>query len=196
MIIWINGPFGIGKTQTAYELQRQIKGSLLFDPELIGYFLRNKIPRAYAKSDFQDYRVWRTTVSGILREMQGNPESIVIVPMTVVSEEYFKEIVEPLRSEGIHLRNYTLLARKETIQNRLTRRFDKHSWNYQQIDRCLEGLTNPIFEKFIDTDINGLYQVVEIICKDNGLPYKAPKNVFHAYLRRKMVLLTHIRIGR
>ncbi|MGG2461054.1 hypothetical protein ACO0M4_14735 [Streptomyces sp. RGM 3693] len=33
MLLWINGPFGGGKTQTAHELQRRLPGSVLCDPE-------------------------------------------------------------------------------------------------------------------------------------------------------------------
>ena len=33
MIIWLNGAFGAGKTQTAYELKRRIPGSVIYDKE-------------------------------------------------------------------------------------------------------------------------------------------------------------------
>jgi hypothetical protein len=33
MLLWINGPFGGGKTQTAHELQRRLPGSVICDPE-------------------------------------------------------------------------------------------------------------------------------------------------------------------
>lgn len=39
MIIWINGAFGSGKTQTSYELQRRIPNSVVYDPEKIGFLL-------------------------------------------------------------------------------------------------------------------------------------------------------------
>ncbi|HBD65376.1 MAG TPA: tunicamycin resistance protein, partial [Clostridiales bacterium] len=44
MIIWINGAFGSGKTQTANELHRRIKNSYVYDPENIGFFIRDNIP--------------------------------------------------------------------------------------------------------------------------------------------------------
>ncbi|GAA5154031.1 hypothetical protein GCM10023321_25230 [Pseudonocardia eucalypti] len=40
MLMWINGPFGGGKTQTACELHRRLPGSLVCDPEEVGYGLR------------------------------------------------------------------------------------------------------------------------------------------------------------
>jgi tRNA A37 N6-isopentenylltransferase MiaA len=32
MLVWLNGPFGGGKTQTAYELHRRLPGSVVCDP--------------------------------------------------------------------------------------------------------------------------------------------------------------------
>ncbi len=43
MIIWINGAFGSGKTQTAFELKRHLQDAFVYDPENIGYFIRENI---------------------------------------------------------------------------------------------------------------------------------------------------------
>lgn len=40
MILWINGAFGSGKTQAAYELNRRLKNSFVYDQENIGYFFQ------------------------------------------------------------------------------------------------------------------------------------------------------------
>ena len=44
MLIWINGPFGGGKTVTAYELRRRLPGSVVCDPEHVGFGLRRMLP--------------------------------------------------------------------------------------------------------------------------------------------------------
>ena len=36
MVIWLNGAFGAGKTQTAYELHRRLPDSFVYDPENAG----------------------------------------------------------------------------------------------------------------------------------------------------------------
>lgn len=36
VIVWLNGPFGGGKTQTAYALHRRVSGSVVCDPEHVG----------------------------------------------------------------------------------------------------------------------------------------------------------------
>lgn len=46
MILWINGAFGSGKTQTAYELNKRIPNSFVFDPEETGFFLRSNLPES------------------------------------------------------------------------------------------------------------------------------------------------------
>ena len=37
MVLWISGPFGVGKTQTSYELQRRLRASVICDPEHVGF---------------------------------------------------------------------------------------------------------------------------------------------------------------
>ena len=44
MIVWLNGAFGAGKTQTAYELRRRLPGSYVYDPENAGFFIRDNLP--------------------------------------------------------------------------------------------------------------------------------------------------------
>jgi hypothetical protein len=43
MLLWINGPFGGGKTQTAYELRRRVPGSVVRDPEHVGFGLHRTL---------------------------------------------------------------------------------------------------------------------------------------------------------
>jgi hypothetical protein len=37
VIVWINGPFGVGKTTVAERLVHDWPGATLFDPEVLGY---------------------------------------------------------------------------------------------------------------------------------------------------------------
>lgn len=58
MIIWINGAFGSGKTTCAYELNRRLPDSFVYDPENIGYFIRENIPKKLHELDFQNHEQW------------------------------------------------------------------------------------------------------------------------------------------
>lgn len=53
MILWINGAFGSGKTTIAYELNRRIQDSYVYDPENVGYFLRKNAPKIFWKMIFK-----------------------------------------------------------------------------------------------------------------------------------------------
>lgn len=44
MIIWINGPFGAGKTTLAKRLRDRRSKSLIFDPEEIGFVVKETVP--------------------------------------------------------------------------------------------------------------------------------------------------------
>ena len=45
MVVWLNGAFGAGKTTCAFELNRRLADSYVFDPENAGYYIRKKFDR-------------------------------------------------------------------------------------------------------------------------------------------------------
>lgn len=164
MIIWINGAFGSGKTQTASELHRRIPNSFLFDPENAGYYIRKNVPKQITKPDFQDYPMWRDFNYAMLKHIDREYDGIVIVPMTVVNPSYFEETVGRLRKDGIVVNHFALCASKEVLLKRLRGRGDgKHSWPAQQIDRCIEGLADSRFARHLDTDHASIEQNAETI---------------------------------
>ncbi|MET9112111.1 NUDIX hydrolase [Streptomyces zhihengii] len=116
MIVWINGSFGAGKTSTARELIDLIPNSTLFDPETIGDTLRLLLPRKRLDevTDYQDLPIWRRlvvdTAAALLAELGG----VLVVPMTVLRQEYRDEIFGGLAARRIAVR-HVLLAPAETI---------------------------------------------------------------------------------
>ncbi|HZZ53724.1 MAG TPA: hypothetical protein VFE26_05505 [Trebonia sp.] len=69
MLVWINGPSGVGKTATAFELHRRLPGSAVCDPGHVGLGMRRMLP-ASLRGNFQDIPTWRHAV----RELLGRPE--------------------------------------------------------------------------------------------------------------------------
>ena len=65
MVIWLNGAFGAGKTQTAYELYRRLPDSFVYDPENAGYFMRANLPEVCKGIDCQDYPMWRSVMESM-----------------------------------------------------------------------------------------------------------------------------------
>ncbi|HWO74477.1 MAG TPA: AAA family ATPase [Bacillus sp. (in: firmicutes)] len=170
MIIWINGTFGSGKSTTAYELQRRIRSSFVYDPERFGYVLMRNVPKEIAKSDFQDYPLWREANYQLLKQISQDYKGTIIVPMTLTNESYFNEIIGKLKNDGIEIKHYTLMATEQTIEKRLRQRFEgKKSWAYQQMEARLKSLASDFFKEQIVTDHMSVDEVVATIAKRSGV---------------------------
>ena len=164
MIIWINGAFGAGKTQTVYELKNRIPNSIVYDPEKVGFFINKNIPKEMSKGDFQNHSIWRDINYTTLKYIDDNYDGIILVPMTIVNPQYFEEIVGRLRADGVAVHHFVLCASKETLQKRLRSRGErKNSWAEQQIDRCIQGLSNDLFKFRVETNTLSIESVAETI---------------------------------
>ncbi|MFP7477075.1 AAA family ATPase [Terribacillus saccharophilus] len=164
MIIWLNGAFGAGKTQTAISLRFRLPNAFIYDPEEAGFYIRSNIPDSMQKSDFQQHTLWRSIVYEHLAYMAANKDNVIIVPMTITEPSYYKEIVGKLRKDGHQVHHLVLTASEETLRGRLAKRGNKqNSWAAQQITRCLQGLSNPIFENKLITDNMSIAEVVEAV---------------------------------
>ena len=195
MIIWVNGAFGSGKTQTAYELHRRIPHSFVFDPENTGYYIRKNIPGVMLKADFQEYPLWREFNYSMLKYIDSDFEGTIIIPMTVVDPAYYTEIAGRLRDDGILIRHFTLCASPETLLRRIRSRGErKNSWAARQIERCVEGLKNEVFQNHLNTESLSIEEVAEIIAAQAGitlLPRSRLKSV--KILKRIFTLIRYIR---
>lgn len=170
MILWINGAFGAGKTETATELQKRIPNSMLYDPEMIGSVILHVIPKEIRKNDFQDYPVWRESNYSILKYLDSEYKGVIIVPMTIVNPQYYDDIIGSLRKDGIIVQHFVLAASKETLEKRLLKRGEvPNSWPSQQIDRCLLGFKNELFQPQIDTENHTISEVAEKIASMVGI---------------------------
>ncbi|WDN55939.1 AAA family ATPase [Streptomyces clavuligerus] len=110
MIIWLNGPFGGGKTTTARLLHQHLPGSIITDPEEVGFLLRASLQgHPTAARDFQDYPMWRTLTAAVCAELDrhtgGGP---VIAPMTLLNPAYAAEIFDALHKHGTDVRHLVL----------------------------------------------------------------------------------------
>lgn len=138
MIIWINGAFGVGKTTCAAELHRKIEDSILYDPEKLGDFFQDFLPAEVCPQDFQDYELWRLATYQILHDLATKTNQIIIVPMTIIKTQCYKEIIQRLIEEDISVRHYVLTADKKTLVDRIKKRTEEEqNWSYQYLDSCL-----------------------------------------------------------
>ncbi|MES3696190.1 adenylyl-sulfate kinase [Mammaliicoccus sciuri] len=100
MIIWLNGAFGSGKTTAAFELNKRLSKSFVYDPENLGSFIRHNIPKNLHKDNFQDHDQWRYFNYDLLKYIAESYDGIIIVPMTIINIEYYQEIIERLKKMG------------------------------------------------------------------------------------------------
>jgi AAA domain len=182
MLVWINGPFGGGKTQTAHEIARRRPGSVICDPEYVGFGLSRMAPRGTVE-DFQDWAAWRLSVVEVLERVLSGHDGDVIVPMTVVEPDYFAQTVGVLRSRGHEVAHFALLAERTTVVRRLRQRGFGHvaqlalgrgslrreTFAMSRLDRCLERLSAPEFAEHISTDDQTVPQVADRIAASAGL---------------------------
>ncbi|MFE7352973.1 AAA family ATPase [Streptomyces sp. NPDC057543] len=172
-LLWINGPFGGGKTHTAYELNRRLPGSVVCDPEHVGFGLHRTLPPRL-RGDFQDLTAWRDGVREVLGlALRGHPGP-VIAPMTLVDPGYFAEIIGRLREDGHTVHHFALLAERATVLRRLSERgfgrgLKRESFAVAKLDHCLERLAEPEFAEHLATDRLTVPQVADRIAGSAGL---------------------------
>lgn len=182
MLVWINGPFGVGKTATAFELHRRLPGSAVANPEHVGYSMRRMLP-ASLRVNFQDIPAWRSAVGELLRRTLTDYDGPVIAPMTVVNQGYFREIIGGLRDDGFEVHHFALLAEPATVVRRLRARSE---W--------LDVLRQPEFAEQVHTDHKTVAQVADIIASTAGLPITPPSGgPLRAWVRRYATTVRHVR---
>ncbi|MER5480735.1 NUDIX domain-containing protein [Streptomyces sp. NPDC002734] len=122
MIVWINGAFGSGKSSTARELLDLLPDSALFDPEVVGGALTFMLPPKHLAGvdDYQDLPIWRRlvvdTAAAMLQELGGT----LVVPMTLLRQEYRDEIFGGLAARRISVCHVVLTPAETILRQRIT----------------------------------------------------------------------------
>ncbi|MEU4834859.1 AAA family ATPase [Streptosporangium sp. NPDC023615] len=210
MLLWINGPFGGGKTQTAHEIRRRLPGSVVCDPEHVGFGLHRMTPPRL-RGDFQDLPAWRQGVYEVLDLALGGHDGTVIAPMTVVEPAYFEETVGRLRERGHDVRHFALLADRETVLRRLRERvfgraaqlvigkggaLRRESFAVSRLDLCLERLREKEFAEQVWTDRLTIPRTADHIAASAGLTLTPNTDgALRGRLRRTWTGIGHIRLG-
>ncbi|MFF9497486.1 NUDIX hydrolase [Streptomyces flaveolus] len=166
-VVWINGAFGAGKTTTARELIELIPNSTLFDPEVIGAALAHLLPpkRLAEAGDFQDLPIWRRLVIDTAAAMLGELGGTLVVPMTLLRQDYRDEIFGGLAARRIAVR-HVLLAPAETIlRERIAARevpdaadgeIRARQWSYDHIEPYRNALASWLTADAHPVDTSGL----------------------------------------
>ena len=118
VIVWLNGAFGGGKTATAKRFVAHNPGTRLFDPEWVGYLLREMLadPDVY---DFQDYTSWRRLVPVVAAEVGRATGDRLIAVQSVLVEEYWRDLARGFAGQGHEIYHVLLTASEDTLRARI-----------------------------------------------------------------------------
>jgi gluconate kinase len=164
MIVFINGCFGVGKTTIATLLSQRIENSLLYDPEEVGFMLRNILSSTDKKDDFQDYAAWRRLVPVVAKSMHDEYGKTLIIPMCIWSKDYFREVVDGLQVFEPNFHHFCLTASEDVIIKRL-KSHEGHQWALSKVNEIVLALNDDLFGSQIDTTNISPNEVVELILK-------------------------------
>ncbi|GAA3152910.1 AAA family ATPase [Planomonospora alba] len=118
MIVWLNGTFGAGKTTTAGELVRIVPQARIFDSEYVGFMLRH-VKGLPEVGNFQQWPPWRGLVVQTAVQLLDYLGGVLVVPQTVLVEEYWSEIRTGLEKAGVPVRHFVLHTDEETLTRRI-----------------------------------------------------------------------------
>ncbi len=151
MIIWLNGPFGSGKTTLSEALLKRIPNSIIFDPELIGYAIHKTVPESRSE-DFQNFPMWRQHVTLFAKNLVQEFGKNLIIPMTLVKREYIDEIQGSLKSSELRFFHFFLQLEESTLRKRIEEQVlvpqdsakdqEVRQWRLDQVNRCLNAVQN------------------------------------------------------
>jgi hypothetical protein len=119
VIVWLNGTHGVGKTTTSALVQELIPDSRVFDAEKVGETLMDISPGLPQTDNFQHWPPWRPLVIETARRILDYTGGTLVMPMTVLVEQYWREISDGLAGYGIPVRHFVLHADQETLRGRI-----------------------------------------------------------------------------
>ena len=155
MILFINGPFGVGKTTVARVIVENTPDAMLYDPEVIGSVLRRVLGPVKKVDDFQDYDLWRRLVVVAARVLRTASARTLVIPMTVWRRDYFECIVAGLRRVDPDLWCFRLTASEGELARRISSDAEDtgaYGWRTSHAGVCLGAFREPAFGAEVPTD--------------------------------------------
>jgi hypothetical protein len=154
MIVFVNGPFGVGKTTVARLLAEKIPHAMLYDPEKIGAVLHKVLGLSRRVDDFQEYALWRILLVGGARVLKKVSARTLVVPMTVWRRDLFDRITTGLQRVD-ELSCFRLTASRDVLVDRISSDSvdpEAYGWRMAHVEVCLWASLDPAFGTEIPTD--------------------------------------------
>ncbi len=166
MIVFVNGPFGVGKSTVARLLTERISGAILFDPELVGMLLTRVLGPVEPVDDFQEYAAWRGLAVDVARRLIETYGRSLVIPMTIWRRDYFEEITNGWRQIDPALVCIRLTVSRNVLTSRILGRPDAeggHDWCLRHLDVGLAAASDPAFGVAIPTDARTPNEIADAI---------------------------------
>lgn len=139
MIIWLSGPYGVGKSTLAEALAEKMENALIFDAEEVGNAVRENYPDCPYGFIFEDYPLWGEFCYMLLKDIHEKFQKDILVPMTLLRTES-NRIIERLNRDGIDTRLIILQASYQTVRDRILARGEEEDcWCMENIELARAG---------------------------------------------------------
>ena len=139
MIIWLSGPYGVGKSTLAEAMAETMENVLIFDAEEVGNAVRENYPDCPYGYIFEDYPLWGEFCYMLLKDIHEKFHKDILVPMTLLRQASYG-IIERLRQTGIETHLVILKASHQTVHDRiLARGEEEECWCMQNIELARAG---------------------------------------------------------
>ena len=139
MIIWLSGPYGVGKSTLAEAMVHHMDNALIFDAEEVGNAVRENYPDYPYGYIFEDYPLWGKFCYLLLKDIHERFHKNMIVPMTLIREGSYS-IIEKLLHAGIETQLIVLEASHQTIHDRILARGEEEGcWCMENIELSRNG---------------------------------------------------------
>lgn len=164
MIIWISGAYGVGKSTLAEALVNRIEHAMIFDAEEVGNAVRENYPDEPYGVIFEDYPLWCEFNYMLLKDIHSKFERNILVPMTLVRQNSYSNIIKRLMADGIDTKLIVLEGTYQCIHDRILARGEEEGcWCMENIEMSSNG-SKAITDGFhISTDDKSVDELAEIV---------------------------------